>query len=180
MQIDSRAATTLTDCCRLAMRLFAEARTFEAAGWRETHTVHWRELILDRVELALRPWLDSGSSDPDEIAVRRSRHLVKEARRHLENTEYAKSANIDDLAESLGVSPRSLFLAFRNELGVGPRRFSELVRLNVLRTRLYRNRASETTVTSIANEVGFSELGRTAAIYKKLFGEKPSETLARI
>jgi AraC family ethanolamine operon transcriptional activator len=38
-------------------------------------------------------------------------------------------------------------------------------------------RAGETTVSTVATDHGFCELGRFAGTYKLMFGETPSETL---
>jgi len=83
------------------------------------------------------------------------------------------------LALELGISLRSLTEACSGSIGLPPGRFLKLRRLNRIRRDLIRCRADERTVTSLAVEHGFTELGRFAGDYKRLFGELPSETLAR-
>jgi len=46
-----------------------------------------------------------------------------------------------------------------------------------VRRALSHSRATGTTVTDIATEHGFFELGRFAGRYKAVFGETPSQTL---
>jgi AraC family ethanolamine operon transcriptional activator len=50
-------------------------------------------------------------------------------------------------------------------------------RLQGVRHALRNRHASGTTVTSVATDYGFYELGRFAGAYKELFGEAPSDTL---
>ena len=59
---------------------------------------------------------------------------------------------------------------------MGPKRFLLLRRMHLAR-RALREAPADATVTDIATEFGFWELGRFAVEYKALFGEAPSETL---
>ena len=61
---------------------------------------------------------------------------------------------------------------------MGPKRFLMLRRMHLAR-RALREAAADATVTDIATEFGFWELGRFAVEYKALFGESPSDTLHR-
>ncbi|WP_425046272.1 helix-turn-helix domain-containing protein [Primorskyibacter sp. S87] len=140
---------------------------------------HWLEIFLDLIERALEPWLaPDGVADP-EHSPSGSAIVVRKAHTLLIDPDYAINANADLLASKVGVSRRSLFLAFQKEYGIGPRKFRELVRLNALRAGLFRSTPDVTSVTVLAHEHGFSELGRMAARYQNLFGELPSETLKR-
>lgn len=85
---------------------------------------------------------------------------------------------VPELASAVGVNRRTLERAFRETLGISPYRFLRLHRLNRLRRELRSARVGERTVTELANDWGFTELGRTAVDYKGLFGESPSATLA--
>lgn len=94
------------------------------------------------------------------------------------DTNLANAIGVEDIATAIGVSPRALQTAFRRVRGYSP--------INaVFRRRLERSRAAlvaagpNDTVTKIATELGFFELGRFAVRYRQEFGEKPSETLAR-
>lgn len=51
--------------------------------------------------------------------------------------------------------------------------------MNLAHRKLLRCDATETTVTEVATEHGFWELGRFSCDYRALFGETPSATLHR-
>ena len=84
---------------------------------------------------------------------------------------------IAHLSALVGVSERGLRNAFNAVRGMSPKRFAIHDRLNEVRRALSDPRASNATVTNIATEHGFFELGRFAGRYKAVFGETPSETL---
>jgi AraC-like DNA-binding protein len=83
-----------------------------------------------------------------------------------------------DLCAELGVAGRTLRQYCLGHLGMGPNRYLWLRRMNLARRALVRP-GTGTTVTQVANEYGFSELGRFAVRYRQLFGETPSATLRR-
>jgi transcriptional regulator GlxA family with amidase domain len=62
---------------------------------------------------------------------------------------------------------------------MGPIRFLTLRRMHLVRRALLLAGPSEKTVTRIATDQGFWELGRFSVAYRALFGEPPSETLRR-
>jgi AraC-like DNA-binding protein len=85
---------------------------------------------------------------------------------------------IEALALVTDSSARSLFAAFRKARGCSPMRFVKHVRLKHARGMLLQPSA-KTTVTSVALDCGFSNLGHFAKDYLASFGELPSETLKR-
>ena len=84
---------------------------------------------------------------------------------------------IAHLSMLVGVSERGLRNAFNAVRGMSPKRFAIHDRLNEVRRALSDPHAPNATVTHIATEHGFFELGRFAGRYKAVFGETPSETL---
>jgi AraC-like DNA-binding protein len=82
-----------------------------------------------------------------------------------------------DLCLAMRVSRRELEYAFRATYGQSPRRHMELLRLNAARRALKANNPHEQTVVRVAHDCGLTHLGRFAASYQALFGEKPGETL---
>ncbi len=85
---------------------------------------------------------------------------------------------VSALCEALGVPLRTLEDAFQHCLGVPPKSYITAMRLNRVR-RLLVQPDSDTTVTGAATAFGFFHLSRFAEQYARLFGERPSETLAR-
>jgi AraC-like DNA-binding protein len=85
---------------------------------------------------------------------------------------------VEDLAAVANVSARSVQLAFGRLRGCTPMQFVLRRRLKKARSLLISPTPS-TTVTTVAMDCGCFHLGRFAAAYRALFGEKPSETLAR-
>lgn len=85
---------------------------------------------------------------------------------------------LPELCAALGTSERTLRLACEEHLGMGPIRYLTLRRMHLARRALL-NANSSTTVTRVATDCGFWELGRFAVSYRKLFGEPPSVSLRR-
>ncbi len=86
---------------------------------------------------------------------------------------------LPEVCAAIGVSHRTLQLHCNEYLGMGPHRYLWLRRMHLARRALEAAESKRVTVTTIANDYGFGELGRFAAGYGKLFGEKPSVTLHR-
>jgi AraC family ethanolamine operon transcriptional activator len=80
-----------------------------------------------------------------------------------------------DLCRELGASDRTLRLAFNERYGLGPMVFYKCLRLNAVRDRL---RAEPSAgIAAVAGDYGFEHQGNFAADYRRLFGERPSDTV---
>ncbi len=85
--------------------------------------------------------------------------------------------SVSALALTLGVPRRTLYRAFKEVTGMGIHRFLTTRRLNRVFRELTEAAPSETSVTTIAQQHGFTEMGRFAGLYRQLFGECPKDTL---
>lgn len=84
-----------------------------------------------------------------------------------------------ELCAAAAVSDRTLRTLCHEHLGMGPTRYLWLRRMHLARRALRRADPATATVTEIATNYGFWELGRFAVAYRSLFGESPSTTLRR-
>jgi AraC family ethanolamine operon transcriptional activator len=85
--------------------------------------------------------------------------------------------NIATLCRVLAVSERTLRKAFHRIHGLPPHRYLRMLKLSRARQELMLVRGRSVTVTEIATDLGFVELGRFSVEYRRMFGESPSETL---
>ena len=120
-------------------------------------------MLLDRAA-------ESEGRGSAEILVRRAREVVGDTPRQF---------SVSALSSELRVSPRTLHKAFFEVTGVGPHAYFLRQRLNAARHRLAAADGQRASVTNIALELGFTELGRFAGRYRAFFGENPSQTLQR-
>lgn len=81
------------------------------------------------------------------------------------------------LCRVVGRSERGLRNAFYRVRGMSPKRCLQAERLRGARQALTNEAPGAISVTCVATAYGFYELGRFAGIYKREFGEAPSETL---
>ncbi|MEZ1314969.1 helix-turn-helix transcriptional regulator [Pseudomonas fluorescens] len=86
---------------------------------------------------------------------------------------------LSELCRQAGVSERTLRSIFKQVFGVGPQRYLHVRRLHRVRAALSIANPHTETVNRIAQRFGFSDPGRMAADYQRLFGEYPSATLMR-
>ena len=84
---------------------------------------------------------------------------------------------VSALSRALGVSERTLRKLFNEIHGRPPSRHLRMLRLSEVRRALLSARGQPVTVTEIATDFGFAELGRFSVEYRKAFGESPSATL---
>jgi AraC-like DNA-binding protein len=84
-----------------------------------------------------------------------------------------------EICAATGASERTLRVCCEEHLGMGPIRYLWLRRMHLARRTLLRADPANATVTQIATDHGFWELGRFSVSYRALFGETPSATLRR-
>lgn len=106
-----------------------------------------------------------------------SRREIVERAEQLLGRQTSEPLPIAQVSQLVGVSERGLRNAFNAVRGMSPKRFVIQNRLHEVRRALTDHRATRATVTDIATEHGFFELGRFAGRYKAAFGETPSQTL---
>jgi len=86
---------------------------------------------------------------------------------------------LPEVCSAIGVPARTLRFHCMYHLGMGPHRYLLLRRMTLARRALALADPATRTVTEIATEHGFWELGRFSVAFRKLFGESPSATLRR-
>ncbi len=89
-----------------------------------------------------------------------------------------KPITVEAISQAIGVSVRSIFKSFKDKRGCSPMTFAKTIRLTHAKEMLHRAEPS-TSVTGVAFECGFHNLGHFAKEYRVQFGELPSETLLR-
>jgi AraC-like DNA-binding protein len=82
-----------------------------------------------------------------------------------------------EICKALGVSNRTLTICCHEALGMTPHRYLKLRQLHLAHRALRQADSQTRTVTQVATECGFWDLGRFSAAYRDLFGEPPSDTL---
>lgn len=106
-----------------------------------------------------------------------ARSLVARRAEEYMRADLAAPVGTVDLCRALGVSDRTLRLAFRERFGLGPMAYFKYLRLNAVRSRLRADPAAG--VADAARAYGLHHLGNFAADYRRLFGELPSATPGR-
>jgi len=103
----------------------------------------------------------------------------------IERFEELLAANCDrpiylaEICAATGASERTLRVCCEEHLGMGPIRYLWLRRMHLARRALMHADPATATVTAIATDYGFWELGRFSVEYRELFGESPSASLRR-
>jgi transcriptional regulator GlxA family with amidase domain len=110
-----------------------------------------------------------------QMSARATRRRVVEVVSEFLRNHAAEGVRIAEASRAVGVSERTLRNAFHREHGISPKQFDLRERLRAARHALCEG--TSRTVTEIATEFGFFELGRFSRIYRDAFGELPSQTI---
>ncbi len=120
------------------------------------------------------------TSDASEERGAQRRHAVIMRRFHRYVGERPdQPLYIPEICQAIGVAERTLRACCQEQLGVSPKRFLLMRRMQLARRDLTKADPKTTTVTAVATRYGFWQFGQFAGEYKSIFGELPSVTLAR-
>ena len=120
---------------------------------------------------------DSRSENVRNVQRHRARVMGRLAEVLMANPE--EPLYMAELSARVGTSYWTLRDCCLEYLGMSPKRYLWLRRMNLARRALRRANAEQTTVTEIASDHGFWELGRFSVDYRSLFDESPSTALRR-
>lgn len=132
-------------------------------------------LLTQFISLHPNSLLQHAETAPDPAVM--PRHL-KRARDYIHAHAHEK-ITLEELASYAGCSYRSLQSIFATATGMSPMEYLRGVRLAGVHDDLLQADSQHTTVAAIAQQWGFTHMGRLAGIYKKQFGVSPSDTLYR-
>ena len=132
------------------------------------------EALLEAMVLCLT----EGNLD-DVRNIHRSRARVMQRLEEVLKTTPDKPLYMPQLCATAGASYTTLRDCCQDYLGMSPKRYLWLRRMQLVRRALRSADREKTTVTEIATDYGFWELGRFAVAYRSLFGEPPSAALRR-
>lgn len=165
------------DMARLITLHDAAASLASAAPDILTHSEASKAVEQALVRAMVACLSSDGSND-----THRPRHGGLAVMRRLERVLAAnedKPLYLAEVCAAVGASERTLRLHCREHLGMSPHRYLWLRRMAQARRSLAQAEPGTTTVTQIALNHGFVELGRFSAAYRGLYGESPSATLRR-
>ncbi|MDR7278512.1 AraC family transcriptional regulator [Catenuloplanes atrovinosus] len=159
------APLTVFDLNPLARALLSECCTWEERD--EPRTAYTDTLFA---ALAAVTWRLAEQPSPVVVPVGRSPQL----RRALELTEQRLSGEVrfEDVADEVGLAPRSLARRFEDETGMTWR--AVLRRMRVV-SAIEELAAGDTPVTKIAFKVGYTSLSAFNAAFRELTGRTPTE-----
>lgn len=137
---------------------------------------HLREWLHNITEQQLIPQLlEVMANGNDRPLRRRPQRFLAALQLIFDNLD--SPPNINELAKMLDTSPRNLQYLFKQHLGLSPKQFIKLYRLNIARRQLWQSRYSRGIVTDIANQLGYWHMGGFARDFKQLFHFNPREML---
>lgn len=121
--------------------------------------------------------LDGGAQEPTETLTARVRRQVVARAKDYALAHREVPVTVAELCAELRVSRRNLQYCFQEILGTNPHQYLRALRLNGLHRTLRHAEPAPATVCEAAARWGFWHLSSCAADYRKMFGERPSETL---
>ncbi|MCP4620125.1 MAG: helix-turn-helix transcriptional regulator [Bradyrhizobium sp.] len=134
----------------------------------------WKRAVIEAMSASVVEGLSSERDGPLPSALK----IVRQVDEYLDAAEPAP-IHISQICSHLRLSRRTLHRAFHEALGIGPITYLRHRRLCAVHSAL-RAPKDIRTISDIALQHGFQNLGRFACYYRELFGEYPSETRAQI
>jgi AraC-like DNA-binding protein len=167
-----------------AARLRACVHRIFSLGHKVHATILPHGLPLRIISGTLIPLLATALHTLDEAPIESSKSITRRfaavrtcetyMRDHVDST-----ITLLDLSEVSGMRSRSLINAFQAVTGFSPIDYFKRLRLNGVHRALQGADKPRTRIIDVATAFGFWHMGHFAVDYRVMFGEAPSQTLAR-
>lgn len=135
----------------------------------EVVLARWLTAVKSNFSTALSQWDATLGTTHQSAVVTEFQNLL----RH----HSGEDLSVGDIAESLGLSVRTLQAALAKELGSTPSQMLREARLRRAHELLAEGDPRTASVSDIAQRCGFGHLGRFSQAYRQHFGYPPSQTL---
>lgn len=162
------------DACKRVLQGCASLLRAMGGGIPASAVAFLRQELLDGVLTALTQAKVDGVRRQGPLNAAR---IVRGVEDFVEGGGARQAVQVEDICRALNVSRRTLYRAFHDVLDASPKAYLRLKSMSAARARLLDAGNRPTTVTQVALDHGFWELGRFAGAYRAMFGEAPSETL---
>lgn len=171
LQVSDRCLNDFRDwLCQVLMAEPAHAQGVTPQGLQH---------LMDEAVSTLVQLLVHGKGGPREnVSAQHARRTLRRARDYLQ-AHTDRCVTVHELCQELGSSPRALQDCFHRYVGLSPKTYLKALKLNEARRELRRDDSTLATVSDVAVRYGFWHLSKFAADYRWLFGELPSQTLAK-
>ncbi len=113
------------------------------------------------------------------VGIERSSRTLRLAIKYMQEN-LCEEITLEEIANDIGISQRSIQKAFRDELHSSPMTYLRDLRLDRIQLEILSSPDRAVKIGSIARKWGVNHYGRFAKAYKDRFGESPSETLDRL
>lgn len=174
-----RVYTVSSELHRLRDWLFDIMKSPAILDWICSSQHASQALLNSVVETLLHEFAEEMKDHPESKQDKDSiRHyaIFAASDRMLRGREY-QEFRTQDFAQRVDVSERLVREAFKQMAGMTPQKYMLVRRLNEAHRRLLHAVDGSTSVSKVASDLGFTELGRFSQYYRQLFQTKPSETL---
>ncbi len=142
-------------------------------------TAQGQQHLLNEAVSGLMQLLTHGKKAPREnVSAQHARRTLRRTRDYLQ-AHTDRCVTVHELCEQLGTSARALQDCFNKYVGLSPKAYLKVLKLNEARRELLRIDSALASVSDVAVRYGFWHLSQFAADYRWLFGELPSETLRK-
>jgi len=167
-------ASTLAEELRLFLAsVFDHLESHHSVLAHENARLALQAEVLDRVLAVLRS--TEAEAVGQSTAQQRAR-IVARAEEFVLSRPF-ESVTVADLCFHVGTSRRRLQYAFQEVMGTSPNRYLRAIRLCRVRRELKAGGASVPSIQDTAARWGFWHLGHFSLDYKRMFAERPSDTV---
>lgn len=157
------------------LRMLLDTITQSAQGSQQAiHTDSIRVELADRI---IRCLLTARDVNARRRTLNR-RGYLKAAQDFIDNNVQSLTT-VSDICKAIDVSERTLEYAFKEQMNMTPKAYLNCQRLASVRREIISPENTGGRIVDFASYYGYWHMGHFARDYRRIYGENPSETLAR-